>query len=105
MELETIFNKNDYLILEILIGNECTSPYKSISTTCIIEKCNYSHVKVRQVLKSLLIVEFIKEGAKDGNKKTYYVTEKGKAHYKEIMEYDDYDIEDLISGYLEEKNQ
>lgn len=104
MEFGTIFNKNDYLILEVLIGNECSSPYKSISTTYIIEKCNYSHVKVRQVLKNFLISDFIKEGAKEGNKKTYYVTDKGISHYKTTMGYDDQDIDDLVSSYSEEKN-
>lgn len=99
MEMGTIFNKNDYLILEVLIGNQCHSPYKSLSTQYIINECNYSHVKVRQVLKNFIISDFVREGAKDGNKKTYYVTDKGIEHYKMAMGYDNMDIEDVIAKY------
>lgn len=100
-----MFNKSDYTILDAIIGNECTSPFQSISTQYIIDKCGYSHVKVRQVLKNFVISDFIREGIKDGNKKTYYVTEKGKAHYMMVMGYNDEDIEDLIYEYREINNR
>lgn len=96
MEYGTLFNKNDYIILEIIIGNECSTPYKSVSTKFIIEKSKYSHVKVRQVLKNFILSDFIREGARDGNNKTYYYTQKGLDYYKTAMGYSDLDIEDLV---------
>lgn len=58
-----------------------------------------SHVKVQQVLKSFMLVGFIKEGTKDGNNKTYYYTEEGKEHFASAFGYDDEQIVDLIANY------
>lgn len=96
MEIGTIFNKNDYGILELLIVEGCNSPYKSFSTKLIIESSSLSQVKVRQVIKNFCLADFIKEGAKDSNNKTYFYTENGLSHYKQVFGYSDEDIEDLI---------
>lgn len=103
MEDKVYLNKNDYAILELIIVNECVSPWKSLTTKFIIEESGLSHVKVRQVLKTFIIMKYVSEGAKDGNNKTYYATEEGINHYKQVFGYDDYDIEDLIANYKEEK--
>ena len=103
MEGKVYLNKNDYSILELIIVNECVSPWKSLTTKFIIEESGLSHVKVRQVLKTFIIMKYVSEGAKDGNNKTYYATAEGINHYKQVFGYDDLDIEDLIANYKEEK--
>ncbi|HBJ1650356.1 TPA: hypothetical protein LA460_000260 [Clostridium botulinum] len=103
--MEINFNKTDYTILEILIGNECDTPFKSLSTKYLIESSGYSHVKVRQTIKSFQLCGFVKEGSKDGNKKTYYVSNDGVKHYMDVMDYDKNDLEDLIDKYLNNDNK
>lgn len=100
MDFQTFFNKSDYAILDVLIGNECHSAFKSLTTKYIIEDTGLSHVKVRQTLKNFIMMDIVKEGAKDGNSKTYYVTEKGKLHYMDVFKYDEVDIANLV---LDEK--
>lgn len=95
-------NKNDYSILELIIATECVSPWRSLTTKFIIEYTGLSHVKVRQVLKTFILLKYVSEGAKDGNNKTFYATKEGIEHYKEVFRYDDIDIEDLIENYKEE---
>lgn len=104
MEYGSIFNKNDYVILEMLIAEECNSPYKSLTKQFIIKQSGFSHVKVQQVLKSFLLVGFVKEGTKDGNNKTYYYTDKGKEHYMQVFEYSNEDIEILVENNKENEN-
>lgn len=104
MEGDVFFNKNDYSILELIIVNECISPWRSLTTKYIIDNSNLSHVKVRQVLKTFTLLKYVNEGAKDGNKKTYYATKDGIDHYKQVFGYNDEDIEDLIINYQEELN-
>lgn len=99
-----MFNKNDYVILEMLIAEECNSPYKSLTKQFIIKKSKFSHVKVQQVLRSFQLVGFIKEGTKDRNNKTYYYTEEGKKHYMQVFEYSNEDIEILVENNRENEN-
>lgn len=103
MEYSAIFNKTDYIILEMLIVEECNSPFKSLSKPYIIKESGFSHVKVQQVLKSFQLVGFVKEGTKDGNKKTYYYTQEGKNHFMQIFEYEEEDMEDLIYNLKESR--
>lgn len=101
MDLEDCnFNKNDFAILEILIGNECNTPFKSLTVKYLIEESKFSHIKVRQTMKSFQIYGIVKEGAKDGNNKTYYVTKEGIEYYCKIMNYNEIDLEDLITSYI-----
>lgn len=105
MELSALINKTDYIILELMIKNESYSSYVSLSTPYLIKKSKLSHVKVRQVLKNFMLLGLVNEGSKDGNKKTYYISEKGLEHYKDIFGLDDKDIENMINEYIEkEKN-
>lgn len=93
------FNKSDYVILESLIGYKCTTSYKSLSIKFLVEICHFSHVKIRQTIKRFMIYDYIREGSKNGNTKTYYVTEEGLKHYMSVMNYDEEDIIDLIEDY------
>lgn len=103
--MEISFNKTDYAILEILIGNNCDTPFRSLSTKYLIESSGYCHVKVRQTMKSFQLCGFVKEGSKEGNKKTYYVTNDGVKHYMEIMNYNKNDLGDLIDKYRIENEE
>lgn len=102
MEYGYMFNKSDYAILELLIGCECFSPFKSLSKQSIMSNTKYSHVKVQQSLKGFMLVDFVREGAKDRNNKTYFCTEAGLEHYKKIFDYTDEDIDKVIDNYIEE---
>lgn len=104
MELSNLINKTDYIILELMIKNESYSSYVSLSTPYLISKSKLSHVKVRQVLKNFILCGFVAEGSKDGNKKTYYITEKGIEHYKNIFGLEDEDIEKFIKKHNVEEN-
>lgn len=102
MEYGYMFNKSDYAILELLIGYECFSPFKSLTKQFIMTNTKYSHVKVQQSLKGFMLVDFVKAGAKDGNNKTYFCTELGLDHFKKIFNYTDEDIEAVKENYIKE---
>ena len=93
------FNKNDYIILESLIGNECITPFRSLTVKYLVDNCKFSHVKIRQTIKTFQIYDYVKEGSRDGNTKTYYVTNLGVKHYMEVMDYNEDDISELIEQY------
>lgn len=99
------FNKNDYTILEKLIGYECKTPFRSITINYLVKFCKFSHIKIRQTIKTFQMYDFVREGSRDGNTKTYYVTDSGIEHYKEIMGYDEDDIENLIENYKNKKEE
>lgn len=99
------FNKNDYLILEAIIGNECTTPVMSFTINQISKESNFSEIKVRLAIKSFQMYNYIKEGSKDGNNKTYYVTDEGIKHYMSVMNHDDEDIRCLINRYNNESEE
>lgn len=106
MDLEDCnFNKNDFDILEILIGNECKTPFKSLTIKYLIKESKFSHLKVRQTMKTFQIYGLVKDGAKDGNNKTYYVTQKGIDYYCSIMDYNEIDLEDLVNSYLNKEEE
>lgn len=106
MEYGYMFNKSDYAILELLIAGECFSPFKSLTKQHLIKETGYSHVKVQQSLKGFMLANFVKEGTKDRNNKTYFCTEEGKLHYMKIFAYTEEDIEELIEDkYQEEINK
>lgn len=97
-----MFNKSDYAILELLIGYECFSPFKSLSKQFIMSNTKYSHVKVQQSLKGFMLSGFVREGTKDRNNKTYFCTESGLEHFKKVFDYNDEDIDNVIDNYIEE---
>lgn len=73
-----MFNKSDYKILATLVEKECFSEIMSYNIKQISLETGLSVPKIRIVLKSFLLMELIKEGARDGISKTFYVTEKGR---------------------------
>ena len=102
MDYTKVFNKNDYLILEELICNECYSSFISLSVNQLINTTKLSHVKIRQSLKNFIGFGFVKEGNKDGNSKTYYITDAGIENYKTALNYDDNDLNEIIDNYNRE---
>lgn len=99
------FNKNDYIILETLVGNECITPFRSLTIKHLVNACKFSHIKIRQTIKTFQIYDYIKEGSRDGNTKTYYVTNLGVKHYMEVMNYNEEDISNLIEQYRNNKEE
>jgi len=97
-----LINKSDYLILEVLIGNDFNTAFKSCSKEYLSDVTGYSLVKISNTIKMFIINNMIMEGFKDGKRKTYYVTQLGIDNYKSAMGYSDVDLEDLINKYAEE---
>lgn len=107
MKYSDVIKKGDYIILELLICEECFSSYGALSTPDIIKKSKLSHVKVGQVLKNFAMFGFVAKGSKDGMKNTYYITKDGLEHYKQELQYEDTDIDKMIDDYnkkIEEEN-
>lgn len=98
---DILFNKNDYKILEALIERECNSPAKSLTVKQIIKITEMSLSKVRAVISKFLLINYIQEGSKDGNSKTYYFTDEGVNHYKAVFGFSNEDVEDMISSFKE----
>ena len=103
--MNVTFNKTDYKILEILIGNNCNTPFRSFTIKYLVNKSGYSHIKIRQSIKTFQMLGYIKEGSKDGNSNTYYVTNEGINHYMQVMDYDEKDMKDLYDFYEEKNNK
>lgn len=84
---QAIFNKSDYGILSLLKDKECFSEISSLNIKQISSNTNLSIPKIRIVIKNFLLMELIKEGAKDGISKTYYITEKGVNFFNNALGY------------------
>lgn len=98
------FNKSDYQILEMLIYNECFSPVESLSIRQLSDLTKLSLSKIRLTIKGFLIANLIGEGTKDGNNKTYYMTELGIEHFKRVYKLTEDDLRDDIEDYKLELN-
>lgn len=94
--MSQLFNKKDYQILNELIINKCVNSMCSLTIEQLMGLTGFSATKVRTVVKSFLILDYIKEGSKDGNCKTYYITEEGVEHYKVQHGLTDQDIQEMI---------
>lgn len=105
MNITENFNKNDYKILENLIGYECYSITRSFTIKKMSEITKLSEIKIRQTMKLFLMCDLVKEGAKDRNKKTYFITNDGFELYKEVMDYNEQDIEKLKDAYLSKEGE
>lgn len=71
------FNKSDYMILDVLNNSECYSSVMSFTFQKISDETKLSVPKVRITIKNFLIAGFVKEGAKENNSKTFYITHEG----------------------------
>lgn len=72
-----MFNKNDYSILGYLEKDQCFTEIRSYTIKQIADETKLSIPKIRVVIKNFLISDYIREGARDGICKTYYITDKG----------------------------
>ena len=72
-----IFNKNDYNILSVLLENKCFTEIGSLTIKQISNLTGLSIPKIRLVMKTFLLTELTKEGARDGISKSFYITEEG----------------------------
>ena len=96
---ETIFNKNDYRILESLIERKCNAPAASLTIKQLINLTDMSQSKVRSVKNNFLLMHFIEEGSKDSNNKTFFYTEKGLNHFKSVFAFNDDDIKEMMVNF------
>lgn len=94
-----LFNKNDYRILEALIERQCKAPVASLTIKQLMNITGMSLSKIRSVKDNFLLMNFIQEGSKDGNSKTYYITSKGVDHFKEVFGFDDEDVDVIIENF------
>lgn len=59
------------------------SEIKGVTIKTLVTKTKYSHVKVRGTIKLLIQKGFVAEGLRNGNSKTYYMTDDGIKLLKE----------------------
>lgn len=83
-----VFNKNDYRILSTFDDKESYTEISSLTIKQIANNTNLSIPKVRSTVKNFVLVGFLKEGAKDGISKTYYITKEGIDHVTKITQID-----------------
>lgn len=79
-------DKFDIEILYVLFVNDKNSPLESFKIKDIIENTELSssyYTFVNRIQKKLMILEYIKEGYKDGNAKCFYITELGIQYLNE----------------------
>lgn len=96
---DILFNKNDYKILEALIERQCNTPVASLTIKQLVNITQMSLSKVRSVKDNFILMEFIKEGSKDGNNKTYFITEKGLKHFQSAFGFDNDRIDEIIQDF------
>ena len=79
-------NKNDYKLLMILDKDECNSSVKSKTAARIATEANLCGSKVRRTLNEFVNMNYVKEGMKEGNARSFYITSKGKEKLVEILD-------------------
>lgn len=102
---DVLFNKNDYKILESLIERQCNAPVASLTIKQLMNITGMSLSKVRSVIGKFLLMNFIKEGSKDGNNKTFFTTDEGIKHFKLAFGFDDKDIEEIVADFNNSYNE
>ncbi|MCD3217345.1 transcriptional regulator [Clostridium botulinum C] len=78
-------NKNEYKILIMLKENQCTTELKSFTYTKLCNISKLSMSTVRRSIKKFLVLQYVKEGCKQGISKTFYITPNGIEKLKSIM--------------------
>ncbi|WP_039230895.1 hypothetical protein [Clostridium haemolyticum] len=78
-------NKSDYKILELLLENQCTTEYKSLTIKEITNNIDLSVSQIRNILKLLTMLNLIANGSKQGKQNTYYITPEGMRKIGENM--------------------
>lgn len=80
-----MFNKSDYVILTHIYHNNFNSPVNAISTLDLIDESGLSSSKVRNTISEFIRIGYLIEGLKDGNNKTYYISNEGIKHFEDMF--------------------
>lgn len=99
---QILFNKKDYVVLEALIERTCNSPVASLTIKQLMRITRMSLSKIRSVKNDFLLMNFILEGSKDGNNKTFYYTDEGLNHFKKVFNFSDDRIKQMQLNFEEE---
>ncbi|MBS4893841.1 MAG: hypothetical protein KHZ90_08700 [Veillonella parvula] len=97
-----LFNVTDYAILEVFIHYECTSPIASFTRDQLVDKTGFSMSKIRTSLSMFLMLDIVKEGAKVGKKKSYYITDFGIDNFQATYGLNDDEIDKELGKKLNE---
>ena len=83
-----ITNKNDVLILRTLIKNSNTTGLTSTTLSNLQELLDnkFSNLKIRKTIYDFLKEGHVREGLKQAQSKTYFVTNLGKEVLKKLIE-------------------
>ena len=95
--MSELFNKRDYRVLEELIANKCVSSVASLNRIQLMNLTELSSSKIRNVIKYFLMTGLILEGTKDGQFKTYYVSQNGIENFKIAHNLKDQDIQNMMN--------
>ena len=83
-------NLNDIKILLAILDKDNPtigrSEIKGVTIKKLIEKTNFSHVKIRNTIKMFSELGLIKDGLRAGNSRTYYLTDDGLEFLKRSKE-------------------
>lgn len=83
-------SKNDYSVLLLLFNDGCTTEFKSYTKKCIQEKLSEEKIelslnKITNTLKTFIQMDYIKEGARQWQSKTFYLTKEGINKIEKII--------------------
>lgn len=79
------YNKTDYEILYFLQEGGYNGSFRSCTIRTMTEELKYSESKIRLAINLFLKDKYVKEGTKQGQAKTYYITEKGAEKLKDLI--------------------
>lgn len=80
------YNKTDYEILYFFKKEGFDGEFKSCTIKTLVESLGYSESKIRLAINNFLKDKFVKEGIKQGQSKTYFITEEGIERIKELVD-------------------
>jgi DNA-binding MarR family transcriptional regulator len=80
-----MLSKNDIQILNLLKQADCISPLKSYTIRRIQDEIQLKSTRVHYTLRALSMAGYVNEGCRQGNAKSYYITQKGKEAIREVL--------------------
>lgn len=72
-----LYTKKDITVLRAIKMKNAITDMMSVSRKTLQDDTKLSYLKVRQALLKLIKDGYVKEGFKQGNAKTYYITHEG----------------------------
>lgn len=81
-----MLTKNDFLVLHILNKNQYTSMINSITLQKLESESTLSYNQVRYSIEKLLDEKYIRQGHKQVNSLTYYITKTGIETIKGVFD-------------------